>query len=128
MVLHYRIFASGTLPHLYFTLKKTIFITGASSGFGLAIAQRFAAGGYDLIITGRREDRLQQIKDELEAANRISVTTLVFDVRDKAAVNTTIESLGDRDIDILVNNAGLAAGLNTIDNGDTDDWDQMIDT
>ncbi len=128
MVLHYRIFASGNTILADSTLKKTIFITGATSGFGLAIAQRFAAGGYDLIITGRREDRLQQIKDDLESANNISVTTLAFDVRDKAAVNSAIASLDDRDIDILVNNAGLAAGLNTIDNGDTDDWDQMIDT
>ena len=109
-------------------MKKTIFITGATSGFGLAIAQRFASGGYDLIITGRREDRLLQIKEDLVSGNSISVTTLAFDVRDKAAVSTAIASLADRDIDILVNNAGLAAGLNTIDNGDTDDWDQMIDT
>lgn len=115
---HYRITA----------LKKTIFITGATSGFGLAIAQRFAAGGYDLIITGRREERLARIKETLSAAHGISVTTLAFDVRDKAAVSAAITSLGARDIDILVNNAGLAAGFNTIDNGDTDDWDQMIDT
>ncbi len=107
----------------------TVFITGATSGFGLAIAQRFAAGGYDLIITGRREERLQRICEELRAAHGISVTTLVFDVRDKEAVSTAVSSLGEnRDIDILVNNAGLAAGLATIDEGDTDDWDQMIDT
>jgi NADP-dependent 3-hydroxy acid dehydrogenase YdfG len=109
-------------------LSKTIFITGATSGFGLAIARRFAAGGYDLIITGRRAERLQQIKEELERSHSISVKTLVFDVRDKAAVQAAIESLGDQTVDILVNNAGLAAGLTTIDNGDTDDWDQMIDT
>jgi NADP-dependent 3-hydroxy acid dehydrogenase YdfG len=109
-------------------MKKTILITGATSGFGLAIAQRFAAGGYDLIITGRRQERLQQIQSELEASYATSVITLCFDVRDKAAVNAAIESLGDRPIDILVNNAGLAAGLSTIDEGNTDDWDQMIDT
>lgn len=109
-------------------MKKTILITGATSGFGLAIARRFAEGGYDLIITGRREERLQRIKDELVAAHGCAVTTLAFDVRDKAAVKAAITSLGDRNIDILVNNAGLAAGLNTIDNGDTDDWDLMIDT
>jgi NADP-dependent 3-hydroxy acid dehydrogenase YdfG len=106
----------------------TILITGATSGFGLAIAKRFAAGGYDLIITGRREQRLQRIKEELSAAYAVAVATLAFDVRDKDAVNAAINSLGERDIDILVNNAGLAAGLTTIDNGDTDDWDLMIDT
>jgi 3-hydroxy acid dehydrogenase/malonic semialdehyde reductase len=107
---------------------KTILITGATSGFGLAIAQRFASGGYDIIITGRREERLQQIKSELEAAHGVSVTTLRFDVRHKAEVEAAVSSLGGRNIDILVNNAGLAAGLTTIDEGDTDDWDQMIDT
>lgn len=106
----------------------TIFITGATSGFGLAIARRFAAGGYDLIITGRREDRLRRIKEDLIATYSVSVTTLWFDVRDKTAIEMAIQSLGERDIDMLVNNAGLAAGLTTIDNGDTDDWDQMIDT
>jgi NADP-dependent 3-hydroxy acid dehydrogenase YdfG len=118
--------------HLLFTafiiLNKTIFKTGATSGFGLAIARRFAAGGYNLIITGRREERLQSLKEELEAANDTRVITLAFDVRDKAAVNAAVESLGEQPVDILVNNAGLAAGLTTIDNGDTDDWDQMIDT
>lgn len=109
-------------------MKQTILITGATSGFGLAIAQRFAAGGYDLIITGRREERLQSIKKALESNHSCSVTTLCFDVRDKQAVTAAIESLGDRPIDILVNNAGLAAGLTTIDEGNTDDWDQMIDT
>ena len=109
-------------------LKKTIFITGATSGFGLAIAQRFAAGGYDLIITGRRAERLEQISKEFVDAHRISVTALQFDVREKAAVNAAIATLGTRDVDVLVNNAGLAAGLSTIDEGDTDDWDTMIDT
>lgn len=106
----------------------TIFVTGATSGFGLAIARRFAAGGYNLIIAGRREERLRSLKEELESAHNVSVTILVFDVRDKAAVNRAIESLGEKNVDILVNNAGLAAGLTTIDDGDTDDWDQMIDT
>lgn len=109
-------------------MKKTILITGATSGFGLAIAQRFAEGGYNIIITGRREERLQRIKEELNTAHNVSITTLAFDLRDKGAVNAAIDSLGDRDIDILVNNAGLAAGFATIDNGNTDDWDQMIDT
>ncbi|MBS1616162.1 MAG: SDR family NAD(P)-dependent oxidoreductase [Bacteroidetes bacterium] len=105
-----------------------IFITGASSGFGLSIAKRFAAGGYDLILTGRRRDRLDRIQSELSQTHGVTVTTLCFDVRDKQAVRTSIESLGERGIDILVNNAGLASGLSTLDQGDTDDWDLMIDT
>jgi NADP-dependent 3-hydroxy acid dehydrogenase YdfG len=109
-------------------LNKTIFITGATSGFGLAIARRFAAGGYNLIITGRRDERLQNLKEELGTAYNVSVTTLAFDVRARAAVNAAIESIGNQTVDLLVNNAGLAAGLTTIDNGDPDDWDQMIDT
>jgi NADP-dependent 3-hydroxy acid dehydrogenase YdfG len=106
----------------------TIFITGATSGIGLAIAKRFAAGGYDLILTGRRHERLDSIQKELSDAHSIRVQTLCFDVRDKKAVKTAIDSLADGSIDILVNNAGLAAGLSTLDQGDTDDWDQMIDT
>ncbi len=109
-------------------MNKTILITGATSGFGLAIAQRFAAGGYDLIITGRREERLRRISEQLIAAHGNAVTTLCFDIRDKVAVAAAINSITDRDVDILVNNAGLAAGLATIDEGLTDDWDQMIDT
>lgn len=111
-------------------MKKTILITGATSGFGKAIAHRFAANGYHLIITGRREERLQQIKQELEAKNNVTVTTLCFDVRDKDAVNNAFQSLKQQDatIDILVNNAGLASGLAPIDEGNTDDWDVMIDT
>lgn len=107
----------------------SIFITGATSGIGLAIARRFAAGGYELILSGRRRERLNKIQAELSQAHGVQVTTLCFDVRDKKAVQAAIDSLGDQQqVDILVNNAGLAAGLNTIDQGDTDDWDQMIDT
>lgn len=109
-------------------LNKTILITGATSGFGLAIAKRFAEGGYDLVITGRRKERLEALAAELDGAYGIRVTWLCFDVRDKAEVESAIQSLGDLQIDILVNNAGLAAGFGTIDEGDTDDWDQMIDT
>lgn len=109
-------------------MKKTILITGATSGFGEAIAKKFASGHYDLIITGRRQERLNKLKDELEAEYGINVAALVFDVRDKQEVKQTFEMLKNTTIDILVNNAGLAAGMAPIDNGDDADWDVMIDT
>ncbi len=108
-------------------MNKTILITGATSGFGLAIAKRFAAGGYDLVITGRRSERLDELAKELYTQG-VSVRSLCFDVSDREAVQAAVDSLGDLQIDVLVNNAGLAAGLSTIDEGDLDDWDQMIDT
>lgn len=106
-----------------------ILITGATSGFGKAIAERFAKEGYDICITGRRDDRLQTLKTELEQLDA-KVITLQFDVRNKAEVTKAIAALKDQteNIDILVNNAGLAAGFSSIDEGDTDDWDTMIDT
>jgi 3-hydroxy acid dehydrogenase/malonic semialdehyde reductase len=107
---------------------KTALITGATSGFGEAIARTFAANGWNIIATGRRADRLAALKEELESNNGIQVTLLRFDVRDKQAVKTAIASIADSNIDLLVNNAGLASGLSTIDAGDTDDWDLMIDT
>ncbi len=111
-------------------MSKTIFITGASSGFGAGIAKRFAAEGFRVIINGRRAERLAALKKELEENYAAEVYVAVFDVRDKKAVNACIAALPEnwRTIDILVNNAGLAAGLSTIQEGDTDDWDTMIDT
>lgn len=111
-------------------MRKTILVTGATSGFGKAIAERFAREGYDLIITGRRAERLGSAKQELEKLYEVRVSTLQFDIRDKQAVVAAVEELkqAKRRIDILVNNAGLAAGLSAIGEGDTDDWDQMIDT
>jgi NADP-dependent 3-hydroxy acid dehydrogenase YdfG len=109
-------------------MAKTIFITGATSGFGAAIAERFAAGGFRLIITGRRQERLDQAAADLSARFGVTVITSCFDVRDKISVQEAVAKLTDEPIDILVNNAGLAAGLSGIDTGDTDDWDQMIDT
>ncbi len=102
-------------------------ITGATSGFGKAIATIFASNGYNVIITGRREDRLNELKQILEASYKVNVTSLKFDIREKGAVKTAIENLNSA-VDILVNNAGLASGLAPIDEGDTDDWDLMIDT
>lgn len=105
-------------------------ITGATAGFGKAIAQRFAKHGYNLIITGRRKERLAELEKELLAYGKIKVISLNFDVRDQNEVSRAIERLPVewKAIDILVNNAGLAVGLAHIDSGVTDDWDRMIDT
>ena len=110
-------------------MRKTILVTGATSGFGKAIAELFAKNGYDVCITGRRAERLSAIKAELENYG-IKVYTLRFDVRSKQDVADAIAKLKNEvdSIDILVNNAGLAAGMSSIDEGDTDDWDLMVDT
>lgn len=111
-------------------MAKTILITGATSGFGKAIAERFAQGGYTVCVTGRRQQRLDELKEELEKQYGVRVITLAFDLRNRQQVETAIISLKqqvDR-IDILVNNAGLASGLATIDEGNIDDWELMIDT
>lgn len=104
-------------------------VTGATSGFGRAIANRFAADGCNLIITGRRKERLDELEKELRT-KKSDVLSLNFDVRKLQSVKSAIEGLPEewRNIDVLVNNAGLAAGLNHIDEGDINDWDQMIDT
>lgn len=111
-------------------MQKTVFVTGATSGFGKAIAEKFAAHGYKLCITGRRADRLETVKNELKTQYGAVVDMLCFDVRNR---KETEEVLGNwaasaDGVDILVNNAGLAAGMATIDEADVDDWDQMIDT
>ncbi|MBC7554379.1 MAG: SDR family NAD(P)-dependent oxidoreductase [Taibaiella sp.] len=111
-------------------MNKTILVTGATSGFGRAIAVRFAQNGYTVCVAGRRENRLAELKAELEQAYNAKVITLAFDITDRKQVETAINHLKtqvDR-IDILVNNAGLAAGLSSIEDGDIDDWEIMIDT
>lgn len=121
---------NGRAFSIFTVMNKTVFITGATSGFGKAIATRFAKEGCDLIITGRRGDRLEALQEELQEACGVRVHTLEFDVRDKEAVLLAIEVIKQQveKIDILVNNAGLASGLSSIEEGDTDDWDVMIDT
>jgi NADP-dependent 3-hydroxy acid dehydrogenase YdfG len=111
-------------------MKKTILITGATSGFGKAIARRFAQDGDDLIITGRRERLLTGLSTGLRKEFKVEVLSLCFDVRLKEEVEFAISSLPEewKDIDVLVNNAGLAVGLNPIQDGDIDDWERMIDT
>jgi 3-hydroxy acid dehydrogenase / malonic semialdehyde reductase len=107
-----------------------VLITGATAGFGEACARKFAANGYDLIITGRRNDRLQQLQQDLEKTHGIRVLPLNFDVREEPAVTATLNSIPDewKKVSILINNAGLALGLNTIDQGVLSDWDTMLDT
>jgi len=108
-------------------MSRIAFITGATSGIGKATAEAFAGVGIDLVLCGRRQERLHEVAAEL--SSKVKVTTLVFDVRDKGAVLAAVGSLPDewKNIDILVNNAGNAHGLGTLDEGDTDDWDAMID-
>lgn len=106
--------------------NKTIFITGATAGFGLACAKLFVAQGAKVVATGRREDRLAQLKKEVGAA----VHTVVLDVRDKKAVEKAIAALPPEfsKVDILVNNAGLALGLNSYEKQGMEDIETMIDT
>ena len=109
-------------------MKKTAFITGATSGIGLATAQELAKNNIKLILCGRRKDRLKTIKTELEQKTEVYI--LNFDVADKNAVFNAINSLPDdfKQIDILINNAGNAHGLDPIHEGSLDDWDAMMDS
>src|SRR3954470_12824342 len=97
-----------------------VLITGATSGFGEACAKKFAANGYDLIITGRRAERLQLLQQQLEQQHPIKVLPLRFDVRDEKAVTATLNAIPEqwKAVDILINNAGLAMGASSIDQGD----------
>lgn len=112
-------------------MSKIALITGATSGIGEAVAYELASKGMNLIITGRRAERLVKVKSQLESQYpNTKVITLCFDVRDREATNVAIDSLDEkwRNVDILVNNAGLASGLEHINEGDFADWDKMIDT
>ena len=111
-------------------MKKIALITGATSGIGNATAHLLAQNDYDLIITGRRKNLLDDLKKELGIKYKCDILTLNFDVREQPKVDKMINSLPDnwKKIDVLVNNAGLAAGFSPIQNGDLEDWEQMIDT
>ena len=111
-------------------MQKIVFITGASSGFGKACAEKFACHGYDVIINGRREDRLLELKEQLEKKFNTAVLVSSFDVRDRDAVFKAIENIPEewQHIDVLINNAGLALGRDYFDEADLTDWDTMIDT
>lgn len=110
--------------------QKYVMITGATAGIGLATARLFAKKGYNLVLTGRRMDRLEELKSKLVEKYACKVYILHFDVRDKDAVASAISEL-DRDkvaIDVLVNNAGLALGFAPVHKADIEDWEVMIDT
>lgn len=111
-------------------MNKIILVTGATSGFGKAIAYTFAAAGWNCIITGRRKDRLDTIASDLQTKYGIQVLSLVFDVQDRKTVTDILSQLPTewQAIDVLVNNAGLALGRDSFENANLDDWDTMIDT
>jgi NADP-dependent 3-hydroxy acid dehydrogenase YdfG len=105
-------------------------ITGATSGIGMSTAFKFAENGYDIIITGRRKQKLTDLENSLRSEFGIDVLSLNFDVKNRSLVEENINSLSEnwKKIDVLVNNAGLALGLSSIEDGDIGDWDTMIDT
>ncbi|WP_348800352.1 SDR family NAD(P)-dependent oxidoreductase [Flavobacterium adhaerens] len=108
-------------------MKRIALITGATSGIGKATAIKFAENGFNLILCGRRTKKLEELKELL--SETVKIHTLTFDVRDRNEVESQLHSLPNewKNIDVLINNAGNAHGLSSIDNGDIDDWDAMID-
>jgi len=111
-------------------INKTALITGASAGFGKATAEILAANGWNLIICGRRKVRLDVLERQLKEKYKVDVLSLSFDIRNNEEVKKAIAMLTDqwKEIDLLVNNAGLASGFAAIQEGNTDDWELMIDT
>lgn len=111
-------------------MNKIILVTGATSGFGKAIAEQFAANGWDCIITGRRAEKLTALSEQLVLNYGVKVLPLVFDVQDRHAVFAALTSLPAewQQIEVLVNNAGLALGRDNFETASIDDWDTMIDT
>ncbi len=111
-------------------MNKIVLITGATSGIGEACARKYAADGDRLILTGRRADRLNALKIELEKDFSSEILTLIFDVQDKKAVDKNLGTLPAewQKIDLLINNAGLAAGKDSFENADINDWETMLNT
>lgn len=111
-------------------MNSIVLITGATSGIGEACAKKFAAAKHDLIITGRRKERLDELKNNLESEHGITVLPLCFDVQDKAAVFNAINNLSAewQNIAILINNAGLALGRDSFEDADLNDWETMLNT
>jgi len=111
-------------------MNKIVLITGATAGIGKACAEKFAAAGNNLIITGRRSNRLLEMQQNLEQTYSIKVITCCFDVQEKDAVFNAINALPEawKEIDILINNAGLALGRDSFENADLHDWETMLHT
>ncbi|MFW5820921.1 MAG: SDR family NAD(P)-dependent oxidoreductase [Bacteroidota bacterium] len=111
-------------------MEKIALITGATSGIGKATAEILAIHNFSLIISGRRKERLEEVKNEIQKVSEVKILILPLDVRQKKKVEEAIETLPDewKNIDVLVNNAGLAVGLDHVDKGNIDDWERMIDT
>ncbi len=111
-------------------MNKTVLITGATSGIGEACAKKYAADGDRLILTGRRADRLNALKTELEKDFSTEILALIFDVQDNKAVDKNLGTLPTewQKIDLLINNAGLAAGKDSFENADINDWETMLNT
>lgn len=111
-------------------VKKTAIITGATAGIGEATAHLLAENNFNLILTGRRKERLTSLKEKIEAESGSKVLLLPFDIRSQEETENAVKSIPKewQNIDVLINNAGLAVGMNTIDEGVVDDWERMIDT
>ena len=111
-------------------MRKIALVTGSTAGIGMAVAEILAKNGYNLIITGRRKELLDGLKNELGIKYKSDVLALNFDIRDRRETEDAIDNLPKswEDIDTLINNAGLSLGLTPIQEGIADDWDQMIDT
>jgi 3-hydroxy acid dehydrogenase/malonic semialdehyde reductase len=111
-------------------MRSIAIITGATAGIGRATAITLARNNYDVVITGRRADKLESVEEEIRSKTDADVLSLNFDIRDAGAVSQACEKLTGKwaEVDVLVNNAGLAAGLSSIQEGSLEDWEQMIDT
>jgi len=111
-------------------MNRIALITGATAGIGMATAQALGKNGFDLILTGRRKDRLDELKEGIEKESSCRIITLNFDIRNLDETTKAFDSLPDnwKVIDVLINNAGLAVGLEPIQDGFIDDWERMIDT
>ncbi|MBB5619631.1 NADP-dependent 3-hydroxy acid dehydrogenase YdfG [Pedobacter cryoconitis] len=109
---------------------KTALITGATSGIGKSCAHLFAQQGYQLVLVARREEKLKEVAKHLADKYAVEIKTLIADVRDNSVLKEVFESLPEdwKKVDVLINNAGLSQGLDPVQNGDTNDWDTMIDT
>ena len=116
--------------HYFAAMNKIILITGATSGIGRACAFKLAAAKYNVIITGRRQERLLELQAKLEAEFGIDVLPLCFDVQDRDAVTAVLTNLPEQwqKINILINNAGLALGRDSFEEADLDDWDTMLNS